>query len=213
MMSASKIFGFFFASSLLALAACGSSTINGNGGGGTTNTGTGSTTDTSTTWGQGGGGPCDFVIPQVCTADSDCVVKLLQLNCCGSQEAVGVASSGVAQYDVDAAACAASFPACDCGAAATKAEDGASTLDSSGADIPVKCQAGHCQTYVPPGKALCKGAPTPLNCESTGCPDGWSCTKDPDPNTCHSSNCICGDAGWACTSDCGMGGSSCMKGL
>jgi hypothetical protein len=206
-MSASKIFSFFFASSLLALTACGSTTLGGTGGGGSTGTGT----DT----GGGGGvtGSCDFTYPKACTADTDCVVKIHQLNCCGTSMAVGVASSGAADFDAEEAACDATYPKCGCATMGTKAEDGTTNGDFSGASIPVKCDAGKCTTYNPPGLGLCNGVPSLVNCESTGCPSGWACTKDPDPNTCHSSQCYCDTDGWKCTSDCGQNGSSCMQGL
>lgn len=207
-MSASKIFSFFFASSLLALTACGSTTLGGTGGGG-------STTGTGTDTGGGGGitGSCDFDYAKSCTGDADCVVKVHQINCCGTQEAVGVAASGAADFDAKEAACDATYPQCGCATMGTTAEDGTTNGNFSADGIPVKCEAGKCTTYNPPGKGLCNGEPSAVNCETIGCPDGWSCTKDPDPNTCHSSSCSCSDSGWTCTADCGMGGSSCMQGL
>lgn len=58
---------------------------------------------------------------------------------------------------------------------------------------------------------LCGGVPSDVSCESTGCPDGFTCVKDADPTTCHSSNCSCDpENGWVCTDDCGMGGSTCL---
>jgi hypothetical protein len=59
----------------------------------------------------------------------------------------------------------------------------------------------------------CQGQPSPVNCEGLGCPDGWTCTPDPDPATsCHPSSCQCDIMGWMCTADCGTG-STCVKGL
>jgi len=59
---------------------------------------------------------------------------------------------------------------------------------------------------------LCGGKPSPLSCTDTSCPDGYACVPDVDPTTCHPSNCACDASGdWACTDDCGMGGSTCRQ--
>jgi hypothetical protein len=213
-MNAYKTFGLLVSSMLLALTACGSSTLGGNGGSGNTgNTGTGATdTGGSGTGGSGGATlDCAMSFPtfdKTCTADTDCVTKLHQINCCGTQKAIGVAKSDSASFDSIEAAC--DWPKCGCATMPTEAEDG-TTSASFGDAIPVACKAGQCTTYIPNG--LCKDVPAPLNCEVSGCPEGWTCTKDPDPTTCHSSACQCSDQGWQCTSDCGTNGSSCMKGL
>jgi hypothetical protein len=61
-----------------------------------------------------------------------------------------------------------------------------------------------------PGGGLCNGQATPVSCAPGGCEPGYSCIVDADPTTCHPSNCACGTDGWACTADCGMGGSTCL---
>jgi len=61
------------------------------------------------------------------------------------------------------------------------------------------------------GGGMCDGAPSPLSCTDTSCPDGYTCVADADPSTCHPSNCSCDPQGWVCTADCGMGGSTCVK--
>jgi hypothetical protein len=64
-----------------------------------------------------------------------------------------------------------------------------------------------------PDQTTCNGAPNPVSCTVTGCAAGFTCTPDPDPDTCHPSSCSCDAEGWVCTDDCGMGGSTCVKGL
>lgn len=258
-------FIFIASSSLLALTACGTSTIGGDGGGGNGGTGnTGGTGGSDTGLCKGQPSPvsctanscpsgyvcvedadpntchpsncsCDAegwmctadcgmngstCVPEgtdacgdaaatskTCTVDTDCAIGVHQINCCGTSVALGIAASQASAFAADEAACAASYPACGCAAQQTKAEDG-----NSG-DIQVKCDAGQCKTYVPAGSALCNGVPSPLDCADIGCPDGWTCTADPDPNTCHPSNCSCDAGGWACTDDCQLGGSTCVQGL
>ncbi|APR75247.1 Multiple EGF-like-domain protein 3 precursor [Minicystis rosea] len=64
-----------------------------------------------------------------------------------------------------------------------------------------------------PAPALCKGEPSPVGCTNIGCPDGYICVSDPDPNACHPSGCMCEpETGWTCTADCGQNGSICVKG-
>ena len=52
----------------------------------------------------------------------------------------------------------------------------------------------------------CEGPDPSQNCDTTGCPQGFSC----EPDNCKPSTCGCGSSGWECTSDCGQG-TSCVK--
>lgn len=74
------------------------------------------------------------------------------------------------------------------------------------------CVNGQC-TGGNPG--TCGGQPSPVSCQQMGCPSGFVCTPDNDPNACHPSTCSC-DAttnSWVCTADCQLGGSSCVPGV
>lgn len=159
-----------------------------------------------------GAGPNDFpAFDKSCTADSECVAKLHQINCCGTLVAIGINASGSAAFDAAEATCQGQYPACGCAQMPTTAEDG-KTLADYGSDFPVVCKAGQCTTYSPDA-ALCNGAPSPVNCNDKSCPDGFTCTLDPDPTTCHPSDCTCENGAWGCSKDCQTGGSTCVKGL
>ena len=57
---------------------------------------------------------------------------------------------------------------------------------------------------------ICNGQPSPVSCESTGCPQGYACVPDADPSECHPSLCDCEAHGWGCTKDCRTQGSTCQ---
>ena len=205
-------FAFLASGALLFLAACGSSTIGGGSGAGGTGTNTGGTNTGGTNiggTGTGGAGTCsDLESPnKACNVDADCAVFLHQIDCCGSQAAIGVAASAVATYVALEPQCVMG-PICDCVPFATLADDGQGAPDF-GSPIPVACQAGQCMTYIPNG-LLCNGVPNPESCAGQGCPAGYDCVPDTDPNVCHSSVCACQSEGWTCTADCGFGGSTCL---
>lgn len=206
-MKLSNSLSLLISASLLTLAACGSSTIGGgSGGGGATNTGTAGG-DTGGTGG-GTGGCASLDAPaKACSTDADCVTVLHQLNCCGTHVALGISKSAAAAYQTLEATCSADFPQCGCATEATKAEDGKTAADFS-ASIPVACNAGKCETYIPNG--LCNGEPNPESCSPDSCPPGYACVDDPDPNNCYSSACGCDESGWVCTADCMMGGKHCV---
>ncbi|MFT3771355.1 MAG: hypothetical protein QM820_38565 [Minicystis sp.] len=60
------------------------------------------------------------------------------------------------------------------------------------------------------GYGTCNGAPSPVSCVAGGCPEGYVCVADDDPNACHPSMCTCEAQGWGCTKDCEPFGSSCV---
>jgi len=92
----------------------------------------------------GGGGfpPLD----KACTAASDCFVALHQINCCGTQVAVGLNQTAYGAFATGEGSCAAAFAECDCALVPTEAEDG--RTEAVGA-IQVRCETGLCRTYVP----------------------------------------------------------------
>lgn len=158
--------------SILALAACGTSTLGGGGTGAESGTGGGST---------GGGDLCNGEPSPVSCAQAGC-------------------PDGYACVeDSDPTVCHPSQCSCD---------------PTNGWACTADCGMGGSSCVVAPAGNTCNGVPSPVSCTSTSCPAGFSCTPDPDPTTCHPSQCSCEPTnGWACTADCGMGGSSCLKGL
>jgi hypothetical protein len=83
---------------------------------------------------------------KACATTSDCTQQLIYLNCCGSQEAIGLAVSEVTAFEAFEKACNHVVPACGCAAAPTVAEDGKTAAPGS---IQVACTAGACMTSVP----------------------------------------------------------------
>lgn len=174
---------------LLALAACGSST---SGGGG-------AATSTITS-GTGGAFNCETSFPtfdKTCAADSDCVTKLHQINCCGTQVAIGVAKSQSAAFDAAEASCA--WPMCGCATMPTKAEDG--NTSETGGPIPVECDDGKCMTFIDQG-----GIPLDGVCGSSA--DGGQCAKG--LACCYP--CGIPDCSFVCTTPCDAGEPACVNG-
>ncbi len=97
-----------------------------------------------------------------CNKPSDCVVVAYQEDCCGSMHAAGVAATSKAAVEKCAADRGAGFPACDCLAKPTGADDG--TSDPGGATAQVTCTAaGVCETTFKPeacGTQICTASQT-----------------------------------------------------
>jgi hypothetical protein len=216
----------FLSSSLLALPACGVSVLGGGNGGhdgsggsgagttgtGTTGTGTTGTGTTGTgTTGTGTGGSCtpspgDHMVSTngysvACTKDSDCTVVFTGDICgaCTCPGGAAIATADLAMYqqqvtEKHVGCCPPTMPPCQCPVIA----------------VPV-CQQGTCY----PGMVtdICGGQPSPESCTASSCPSGWTCMQDPDPTTCHPSNCSCVNNAWVCSQDCMMNGSTCYKGI
>jgi hypothetical protein len=196
-MNAYTTLGLVLSSSLLALAACGTSTLGGGSGGGA---GTGAGTGTGSTCGTTTGPITDPSFPVACVEDIDCIPVFLGDTCpqCACPN-TAISSAAMDQYNQyeqarQAACCGGSSNVCPCPAFA------------------VACQQGTC-ALVKPIPGLCGGQPSSVSCTANSCPPGYICVKDADPTTCHSSSCACTANGWACTADCGMNGSSCVKGM
>lgn len=79
-----------------------------------------------------------------CTDSSQCTFGLHQINCCGSQLALGFNVAEKARFDADEKLCRSEYPPCGCPAAPTKTEDG-QTWDGVKTIISV-CTASGCQT-------------------------------------------------------------------
>lgn len=84
-----------------------------------------------------------------CALASDCAKAIHQINCCGSQRALGLRVSEKARFDAAEKICRGQYPGCGCAAAPTIAEDGKSSADFDGSDIQVDCRAGACTTFIP----------------------------------------------------------------
>lgn len=115
-----------------------------------TTTGDGAVTDAST----GDVGPDGF--PGACTPDggfpnfqkgcgttANCIVKLHQVDCCGSMIAIGLNHGEFAAFDSAELSWESACPKCKCPAKPTVAEDGKSGLN---ADVKVSCDNGVCRT-------------------------------------------------------------------
>lgn len=146
--------------------ACGGSTEGGStgdhsGAGSTGNSAGAGGESASSATGSGGGAPdggeidvqCTGATPKFpifdnsCDLPAACVIKFHQINCCGTQIALGISSSASASFDQAEAACEAMYPPCGCAQQPTKAQDGKVATDRS--MIKVDCQLGACQTFVP----------------------------------------------------------------
>lgn len=78
-----------------------------------------------------------------CGTADNCIIKLHQIDCCGSIIAIGLNHSEFTPFDQTEQAWEAACPRCKCPAQPTVAEDGKSGLN---ADIKVKCDNGVCRT-------------------------------------------------------------------
>ena len=84
---------------------------------------------------------------RACAAATDCALLNHQVDCCGSQVALGVASAARAAAEQQELVCAAQWPRCRCVAQQTVADDGKPFADA--AALKVRCVAGRCESYVP----------------------------------------------------------------
>lgn len=89
---------------------------------------------------------------KICTNDADCVARTHVVDCCGTLEAVGIASGSAAAFSSCEEERARTVPVCDCVAQPAKAEDG-KLVPESGV-VSVHCidrtsSSGICKTFVP----------------------------------------------------------------
>lgn len=83
-----------------------------------------------------------------CAAASDCALLNHQIDCCGSEIALGIASSARPAAEQAEGVCAAQWPKCKCLARETVADDGKGIGDASGLEL--RCTAGRCESFVGP---------------------------------------------------------------
>ena len=81
---------------------------------------------------------------KTCASDNDCAVVQVMVDCCGSQQAIGIAKFAAASFSAAQAICAKGGAVCDCMPLPTTQEDGKPlVLDGS-----VGCVAGQCKTGI-----------------------------------------------------------------
>lgn len=89
-------------------------------------------------------------IDRRCTADSDCLVRIHQIDCCGTTVAFGIHSSAASEQAASEAACQASYPRCGCPARPPTTDTGETFFDSNtvmAACIP-EGRESMCRTYL-----------------------------------------------------------------
>jgi hypothetical protein len=82
---------------------------------------------------------------KACRGDGECAIGVHQINCCGSQKAIGMNRGEVPRFEAAEKLCRSQYPRCGCPTLPTVAEDGRSEIQGS---ILVRCDAGACMTYV-----------------------------------------------------------------
>lgn len=85
---------------------------------------------------------------RACSSASDCALLNHQVDCCGSEVALGLASGARAAAEQQERVCAAQWPRCKCVAQQTVADDGKPFADAAG--VKVRCVAGRCESYGSP---------------------------------------------------------------
>jgi len=89
-----------------------------------------------------------ILVDRTCSFSDDCILVLHQLDCCGSQQAVGIRASGMTAFARAEADCVMRFPGCGCPAGPTRADDGMMTTDMM--RLRVRCDTVQCRTFVAP---------------------------------------------------------------
>ena len=92
------------------------------------------------------GGATFPLLDKSCSVASDCFVAVHQINCCGTQTAIGLNASSQSAFSSAETQCSGAYPGCGCAQFPTTAEDGRS--EDMGA-IQVDCRSGQCFTFVP----------------------------------------------------------------
>lgn len=105
-------------------------------------------------------GMCGAAFPTFdrgCEINADCSVVLHQVDCCGTNVALGIRFDGVSSFDTRETACRALFPVCDCVSQPTAADDG--TVDDGIRPVRSECVGGNCRsTYAPVADCSSGGA-------------------------------------------------------
>lgn len=91
----------------------------------------------------------DFGFPPIedaCTTDLDCAAVLHQVDCCGTEEAIGISTGWAAAFAGIEARCRDEYYRCRCATRPTRAQDG--NVLTEDATLGVSCLAGRCRTHV-----------------------------------------------------------------
>ena len=100
--------------------------------------------------GDGDGGvmcPDQFpVFSKACADTAACEIAFHTVSCCGTEVAIGIATSELAAFEQAEVVCDSQYPECDCASLPTMTEDGQSTEDPS--LITVECVEGSCMTHL-----------------------------------------------------------------
>lgn len=229
-----SLFIFLASTSLFAITACGSSTI---GGGGGSDGGTGGTGGDTAGLCNGEPSPLSCT-PGSCPTGFTCVVDADPETChpsgCGCEAegwlctadcgmggsscvpddggTTGLCNGVPSSESCTEGSCPAGYT-CVTDADPTTCHSSSCSCAAEGWVCTADCGTEGASCVADAAAPVCNGVPSPVSCTETGCPADFVCTPDPDPNTCHPSSCSCSAQGWACTDDCGLGGSTCMKGL
>jgi hypothetical protein len=101
--------------------------------------------------GDGDGVMCPEQFPsfsKACADTAACSIAYHTVNCCGTNAAIGIATTELAAFEEAEAICDSQLPMCDCAPFPTGTEDGQSTEDPN--LITVECVEGSCMTSVLP---------------------------------------------------------------
>ncbi|WP_437576217.1 hypothetical protein [Sorangium sp. So ce887] len=93
----------------------------------------------------------DSIFPgfsKACEQASDCVVLEHITSCCGDVLFVGVDAEDKGAFESAEAACAASYPLCDCPTGPPVAEDGKPLDNPSEAAVVARCKEGSCTSEI-----------------------------------------------------------------
>lgn len=95
---------------------------------------------------------------KTCSSVSECTVGLHQTDCCGTLDAIGIATSAAAAFSSAEAACVSMYPGCGCASGKITTDNGQSApAGSGGSAIILACVSGKCETSVR-AAAACDGA-------------------------------------------------------
>jgi hypothetical protein len=101
-----------------------------------------------------GGGDCgDDGLPvpaalRACASDAECTIQFVDIDCCGTQAVVGVATALTASLRAYEARCNPFQPTCSCAPGPALTDDGQRTM-ADASSIRVACLGGRCSTRAP----------------------------------------------------------------
>ena len=80
-----------------------------------------------------------------CTLDQDCTAGIHQVNCCGTDHAIGLNVRDTLRFDRAESICESQYAACECADLGVECDDGVYVPDSS--RVGVHCDNHLCTTY------------------------------------------------------------------